>query len=244
MLPFATVGDNERPVWSADGTRIIFASTRAGGAMNLYTQAADGTGPVERLSESPYMQLPAWASPDRSGVLDCEDLAWNAGDIVWFPLKGPSGVSQPSGAAGTNASTLERLIHTAGIDYNSRRLAGRPVRRVFVERVGKGRKFSSSASSIPSASRRRPVARLGRGRHAARLGARRHGVVLHRPVERAHRSRSAACCGRPTFERRTKLFAVPSGPYGPRGYDPPPNARFVVVRGNQPDDERTSSSWS
>ena len=36
-------------VWTRDGERIVFASDR-NGAANLYAQAADGTGSVERLT--------------------------------------------------------------------------------------------------------------------------------------------------------------------------------------------------
>ena len=43
------------PVWTPDGRRLIFSSERAG-ARNLFWQAADGTGAVERLTESPNQQ--------------------------------------------------------------------------------------------------------------------------------------------------------------------------------------------
>ena len=43
------------PVWTPDGRRVIFSSERAG-ARNLFWQAADGTGAVERLTESPNPQ--------------------------------------------------------------------------------------------------------------------------------------------------------------------------------------------
>jgi serine/threonine-protein kinase len=51
------------PVWTPDSQRIIFASDRAG-ASNLYWQAADNTGAVERLTESPSIQWPDSISPD------------------------------------------------------------------------------------------------------------------------------------------------------------------------------------
>jgi len=38
------------PVWTPDGKRVVFASTRTG-VYNLYAQAADGTGPAIRLSD-------------------------------------------------------------------------------------------------------------------------------------------------------------------------------------------------
>ena len=51
------------PVWTPDGRRLIFSSERAG-ARNLYWQAADGTGAVERLTDSPNQQNATAVSPD------------------------------------------------------------------------------------------------------------------------------------------------------------------------------------
>jgi Tol biopolymer transport system component len=50
------------PVWTRDGRRIAFSSQRAG-APNLFWQAADGTGPVERLTESSNEQNPTSVAP-------------------------------------------------------------------------------------------------------------------------------------------------------------------------------------
>ena len=44
-------GTDQYPLWSPDSRRLIFASTRVGA--NLFWQAADGTGPVEQLTEGP-----------------------------------------------------------------------------------------------------------------------------------------------------------------------------------------------
>jgi Tol biopolymer transport system component/tRNA A-37 threonylcarbamoyl transferase component Bud32 len=51
------------PVWTPDSKRIIFASDRAGPA-NLYWQAADNTGTVERLTQSGNLQMATSISPD------------------------------------------------------------------------------------------------------------------------------------------------------------------------------------
>jgi len=44
------------PVWTPDGARVVFSSDRDG-ANNLYWQAADGSGEVERLTTSPHEQI-------------------------------------------------------------------------------------------------------------------------------------------------------------------------------------------
>jgi serine/threonine-protein kinase len=49
------------PIWTPDGTRIVFASQRGRAASqggNLYWQPADGTGEAQRLTNSPAPQLP------------------------------------------------------------------------------------------------------------------------------------------------------------------------------------------
>lgn len=56
------------PVWTPDGTRLIFDSARAG-AQNLFWQAADGTGPAERLTEAHNIQLPYSVSPDGNRIV-------------------------------------------------------------------------------------------------------------------------------------------------------------------------------
>ena len=67
------------PVWTPDGRRVIFSSDRAG-ARNLFWQAADGTGEVERLSESPNQQNATAVSPGR--LLIFTETAPKTGDDV------------------------------------------------------------------------------------------------------------------------------------------------------------------
>ena len=55
-LTFAP-GFDGLPLWTPDGRRIIFTSDRAG-VLNLYSQAADGTGTVDRLTTSANPQFP------------------------------------------------------------------------------------------------------------------------------------------------------------------------------------------
>jgi Tol biopolymer transport system component len=52
------------PVWSSDGSRVFFASLRAGTVANIYVQAADGTGQAERLQDAATDSIPQALSPD------------------------------------------------------------------------------------------------------------------------------------------------------------------------------------
>ena len=60
---------DQSPVWTPDGRRIIWASTRGGGTPNLYWQAADGTGAAVRLTTSSGAQFPTSMSPDGTQVV-------------------------------------------------------------------------------------------------------------------------------------------------------------------------------
>ncbi len=52
------------PLWTPDGRRIIWTSTRGGGNPNLYSQASDGTGVPVRLTTNVSAQFPTSMSPD------------------------------------------------------------------------------------------------------------------------------------------------------------------------------------
>ena len=75
------------PVWSPDSRRLLFASARAG-AFNLFWQAADGTGAVERLTEGPNLQHAYAVTPDGSRVILREDGAQQQ-DLMLLPLQPP-----------------------------------------------------------------------------------------------------------------------------------------------------------
>ena len=54
---------NNRPVWTPDGKRIAFFSTKDG-PLNLFWQLADGSGGLEKLATSDLLDVPLSFSPD------------------------------------------------------------------------------------------------------------------------------------------------------------------------------------
>jgi serine/threonine-protein kinase len=54
---------NTAPAWTPDGKRIVFQSNKEG-PQNLFWQLADGSGGLERLTTSEYLQAPDSWSPD------------------------------------------------------------------------------------------------------------------------------------------------------------------------------------
>lgn len=86
---------DDYPAWSPDSRRLIFASARAGTSnLNLFWQTADGTGAMERLTESPALQNPYAVTPDGTRIVFREDGATTAANIMLMPLQPPR-QSQP-----------------------------------------------------------------------------------------------------------------------------------------------------
>ena len=65
-------GLDQSPVWMPDGRRLVFSSQAGGVLGSLFWQAADGTGPAERLTESRYIQRPSAVLADGGSVLFTE----------------------------------------------------------------------------------------------------------------------------------------------------------------------------
>jgi len=59
-------------IWSPDSQRVVFDSTRVGAPHNLFWKAADGTGPVQRLTTSPNTQGAYSFSPDGKSLVHNE----------------------------------------------------------------------------------------------------------------------------------------------------------------------------
>jgi Tol biopolymer transport system component len=85
-LTFDGAGDYQQ-AWMPDGLRLIFSSERAG-ARNLFRQAADGTGSVERLTESPNTQNVASVTPDGTRLIFHEESPISGYDLMQVALDG------------------------------------------------------------------------------------------------------------------------------------------------------------
>jgi serine/threonine-protein kinase len=126
-------GLDENPVWSADGRELIFTSQTGGASGSLFRRAADGSGPVERLT---------FGGPERaSGVVpDGGTILFDrSADIV--PLR--LGPGRPRVAAATlvrgeRAGTVSpdgRWLASVGIDDGASEVFVRPYPRVGDSRV-------------------------------------------------------------------------------------------------------------
>ena len=105
------------PVWTPDGRRLIFSSDRVG-SRNLFWQAADGTGMVERLSESDSTQDPSAVSPDGARVIFHETSAANGLDLMELHLDDGGGSIGSSPAQQRSARRVTPLVQTPFSEQN------------------------------------------------------------------------------------------------------------------------------
>ena len=80
-------GVDTYPVWTPDGRRVIFSSERAG-VRNLFWQAADGTGAVERLTESPNRSTRRPCRPTAAALIFTETAPKTGDDVMQMELDG------------------------------------------------------------------------------------------------------------------------------------------------------------
>jgi serine/threonine-protein kinase len=98
------------PVWTPDGRRIVFTSDRSG-VVNLYSQAADGTGTVDRLTTTASPQYPSSVMPDGTLVVGFQNVS-NAERILLFPLARSASQPRPGPSAGASSSRVEPSTRT------------------------------------------------------------------------------------------------------------------------------------
>jgi len=81
-------GVNAKPVWTPDGKRLVFRSSRNAGVLNLYWQRADGSGDVQRLTDSPNPQFPASWHPAGKFLAFYETRPQTGNDLMMLPMEG------------------------------------------------------------------------------------------------------------------------------------------------------------
>jgi serine/threonine-protein kinase len=101
------------PVWTPDSRRVIFASQRTA-AQNLFWQAADNTGTVERLTSSPNFQWPTSLSPDGTRLIVTETMPKTVLDLEVLRLEGSAAAPGPPASTATRTSPqqTEPLVQT------------------------------------------------------------------------------------------------------------------------------------
>ncbi|MGH9386108.1 MAG: hypothetical protein ACRD2N_17660 [Vicinamibacterales bacterium] len=116
---------DQKPVWTPDGQRIVFRSSR-GQSLNLYWQRADGTGEVQRLTESPNPQTPASFHPGGKFLAFYEMRpTTGSNDLMILPMEGSEASGwrpgEPTVFLSTQASEFEPMFSPDGrwIAYHS-----------------------------------------------------------------------------------------------------------------------------
>ena len=90
-------GGNGMSVWTPDSRQIIFESGRTG-MPNMYKQAADGSGTVDRLSTGAIPQWPTSISPDGTWLAGFDLSPRTPTNIVLLPLTRPAARPEPGPA--------------------------------------------------------------------------------------------------------------------------------------------------
>jgi len=85
IMPEMKRGSNSEPIWTTDGTAVIFGSNHEGN-WEIYSRAATGAGPLEAVLRRPLDQLPSSLAPD--GTLLFGESRPDTGHDLWMLPKG------------------------------------------------------------------------------------------------------------------------------------------------------------
>jgi Tol biopolymer transport system component len=70
LARLSAASSSDWPVWSADGTRVFYASNRAGTQFDIVSKPSDGSGPEEAILARPLTQIPRAASLTQSLIFE------------------------------------------------------------------------------------------------------------------------------------------------------------------------------
>jgi Tol biopolymer transport system component len=77
------------PLWSPDGSRIVFASNQEGGVWQIFEKRSDGTGPEERILKTDRQDVPTdWSADGRFLVYEERDPRTSKRDLWLLPMTG------------------------------------------------------------------------------------------------------------------------------------------------------------
>ena len=152
-------GYEQRPVWSPDGSRIVYSSNREG-RHNLYQKASSGAGDDEPLLKSGETKYAYNWSADGRFLLYSASGPKTGQDLWFLPV---SGDRKPAPFLQTAFNETARAV-----------LAGRAVGGVCFRRVGQGPDLRAAVPAWPG----REVADLDRRRLPAPLAAGWQGALL------------------------------------------------------------------
>ena len=204
------------PVWTPDGRRVLFSSERAG-ARNLFRQAADGTGAVERLSESPNQQNATALSPDGRLLIFTETTSKTGEDVMQMTVDGTHPVTplvqSPFAERNGVVSPDGRWLAYEANDSGQVEIFVRP----FPE-VNSGRWLVSTGGGT------RPVwARSGQELFYASPT----GALMRVGVERG----PSWAATTPTLLLKEGYYTTPGAPFLGRTYDIAPDGeRFLMIK--------------
>jgi serine/threonine-protein kinase len=106
---------DERPVWTADGDYIVFASTRDGGG--TFLQPANGSGEPQRLTERSRTLFPNETAPD-GAIFGHELSPVTNGDIARLPPPVVTGTIRSASQRLPASMAGQLLINTPFIEIN------------------------------------------------------------------------------------------------------------------------------
>ena len=157
----AEPGIDTKPVWTVDSRRIVFASDRGNGVLNLYWQLVNGTTTdVRRLTESTHAQLPASWDPSGRLLAFSERNPVTDSDLMILPMEGDESSGWKTGTPrvflNTPAAEREPMFSPDGkwLAYSSNE-SGR--NEVYVRPFpgpGDRRMVSTTGGTVPTWSRR------------------------------------------------------------------------------------------
>jgi serine/threonine-protein kinase len=87
LSKFTFASTNNWPVWSADSSRLMYASNRPGTQYDIYSKPADGSGPEQPLLARPLTQIPRAASPTGETLIFEETYADRPNTLWRMPLR-------------------------------------------------------------------------------------------------------------------------------------------------------------